>query len=70
MEGYNCLYNQVSLNKSDVTIIYVGKTLQLLSWEIVRIASVQCIEIKVKQNDNNYIISAIYRSPSINPDSF
>lgn len=65
IDGYNSIFNDSSINKSDGTLVFIDKHINYTT-KIVNIGMIKAIEISY----NNEIITAIYRNHKINIKNF
>lgn len=69
LDGYNILYNEGTLNRNDGVIVLIKPTLRY-TYNIVNIGEIRALQLNVTKNEKNFIITAIYRSPSTCPKNF
>jgi hypothetical protein len=72
ISGYNIIYNHGTLNQNDGTVIYVKDTIPAQD-SIINIGPIKVIRVELTPNNyNNNIfgLTAIYRSPSTDPEIF
>lgn len=69
INGYDLIYNDSKINQNDGVVVYIRKSLTY-KYEIVDINNIKAIQLNLKHNDKNIIITSLYRSPSTCPTEF
>lgn len=69
MKGYITIYNDGNFNKCDGIIIFVKDTLNI-SHNIVYLGPIKCIEVEITHNNSKIVLTCIYKSPRIIPQTF
>lgn len=67
--GYEIVYNEGNINKSDGIVVYIKNSLNFQN-EIVNIGNIKAINTKITYRNKKIRILSIYRSPSLCPNDF
>lgn len=69
IEGYDIIYNNGDYNQNDGTVVYVKSKHQYL-YTVQQIYNTKALNIRIKLEKNDIIITAVYRSPNTDPYEF
>lgn len=69
ISSYTTVYNEGRLNKNDGVVVYIKEGMDF-TYQVKDICDIKIIEVNVKAGTENFIVTAIYRSPSTDPKRF
>lgn len=69
LPGYSAIYNEGNINKNDGVVVYIRDDIQY-DHKIVDIAGIKLIQVTLNINNNNILISAVYRLHPTCPYNF
>lgn len=69
LKNYDLLYNKGNLNKNDGVIVYIKSTMDY-QYSIVSLGNINGLEIVINNKNNKIYLTAIYKSPTVNENSF
>lgn len=69
LPGYDCVYSEGTFNRCDGIVVFVKESIKMESI-FKLIGDVKCIELQIGENQQKFLLTCIYRSPSINGNLF